>query len=132
PGKSQKFGRENNQAGVDHLLEIGPSAALQTPIRETLLLKLDKKDVRYFSMLQRGVSAMETSMDTAGSLFCLGHPVKLEAVNGTSAESCDMLTDLPAYPFDHSKPYWGETRMSRNFRFRKYPRHDLLGASVDD
>jgi NADPH:quinone reductase-like Zn-dependent oxidoreductase/acyl transferase domain-containing protein len=132
PSKSKKLGNKKDQPGVDHLLEIGPAAALQTPIRDTLLIKLDKKNVKYFSMLQRGVSAMKTSLDTAGSLFCLGHPVKLESINGTSAESCDMLIDLPAYPFDHSKPYWGETRLSKNFRFRKYPRHDLLGAPIDD
>lgn len=44
----------------------------------------------------------------------------------------EMLTDLPAYPFNHSQHYWFESRLSRNFRFRKHARHELLGTPVAD
>ncbi|MCJ1393517.1 hypothetical protein MMC18_006392 [Xylographa bjoerkii] len=43
-----------------------------------------------------------------------------------------MLVDLPQYPFDHTESYWSESRLSRNFRFRQFPRHDLLGAPISD
>jgi acyl transferase domain-containing protein len=43
-----------------------------------------------------------------------------------------MSTDLPGYVFNHSQIYWPESRLSKNFRFRKHPRHDLFGAPVPD
>ena len=43
-----------------------------------------------------------------------------------------MAVDLPSYPFNHSKRYWDESRISKNFRFRKHPRHELLGTPVPD
>ena len=43
-----------------------------------------------------------------------------------------MLVDLPSYPFDHSKTYWRESRISKGYRFRKVVRHELLGTPVSD
>jgi acyl transferase domain-containing protein len=43
-----------------------------------------------------------------------------------------MLTKLPPYSFNHSQRIWYESRLSKNFRNRKHPRHDLFGAPVPD
>jgi acyl transferase domain-containing protein len=43
-----------------------------------------------------------------------------------------MLIDLPPYSFNHTQSYWPEGRLSKNFRFRKFARHDLIGAPVPD
>lgn len=40
--------------------------------------------------------------------------------------------DLPAYSFNHEVSHWTESRLSKNFRFRKHPRLELLGAPVND
>ena len=43
-----------------------------------------------------------------------------------------MLTNLPAYPFNHSQRYWIESRLSKRFRFREHAEHELLGTAVED
>ncbi|KAK1141874.1 Mycolipanoate synthase [Aspergillus melleus] len=37
---------------------------------------------------------------------------------------------LPTYPWHYDKSYWGETRIMKNWRFRKHLPHDLLGLRV--
>ena len=44
-----------------------------------------------------------------------------------------LLTSLPPYHWNHNASFWVESRVSRNVRFRKFPRHQLLGSRyVDD
>lgn len=43
-----------------------------------------------------------------------------------------MLVDLPSYPFNHTRKYWVESRISKNFRFRQTASHELLGTPVAD
>ncbi|KAK8040974.1 Polyketide synthase [Apiospora phragmitis] len=38
-----------------------------------------------------------------------------------------VVGNLPIYSWDHSNTYWHESRLSKNYRFRPFPRHDLLG-----
>jgi acyl transferase domain-containing protein len=40
------------------------------------------------------------------------------------------MSNLPTYPWNHDSSYWHETRISREFRNREYPEHELLGARV--
>lgn len=131
--KSKKLGA-SKQVNLDFLLEIGPHAALKGPIREILAHSNIGKKLTYDSMLVRGISAKQTSMAIAGRIHCLGFPVNLGAVNGWDASSGEvkMLVDLPAYSFNHSQKHWSESRLSKNFRFRQFPRHELLGAPISD
>ena len=124
---------------VQQLLEIGPHPALNSAIRETLALEKRLSTIEYSCLVSRDNSALELSLQTAGNLFCKGYPVDLMAVNGSSQSSDGkvfsqprMLVDLPPYRFNHTQTYWPESRLSKNFRFRKFPRHDLLGAPVPD
>jgi acyl transferase domain-containing protein len=125
-----KIGRHAIQ--VDHFLEIGPHAALQGPIRDISNDTEAAKPATYNSILVRNKSAQDTALEVVGELHCMGYPVKLEEVNDLHAESRCMLVDLPAYPFDHTKKHWLESRISQNYRFRKWPHHELLGAPVAD
>ncbi|KAI1777435.1 putative polyketide synthase [Hypoxylon cercidicola] len=116
---------------VDYLMEIGPHAALQAPIREILLSLPQGSSIGYGSFLRRGESAMTTALTEMGRLHSMGVRVNLRAVNGSSngaTVSPSLLVDLPEYPFDHSQRYWHETQLSRNYRFAEYPPSELLGV----
>lgn len=122
------------QSSVDFYLEIGPHRALQGPIRDILNSNGNDANVRYDSMLVRGRSALDTALHAAGSLISAGYPAKVARINGSSRgfPAPSMLTNLPAYPFNHTKKYWLESRLSRDFRFRKFPHHELLGTPASD
>ncbi|KAI4248190.1 MAG: hypothetical protein LQ352_005995, partial [Teloschistes flavicans] len=131
--KAKKLGAPKQVAPISHVLEVGPHAALQGPIRENATAVADTKSIGYSSMLKRGSSALETSLDAIGWLHCSGSPVDLAIVNNRGAtEEGNLLVDLPAYPFNHEVSHWTESRLSKNFRFRKVPRLELLGAPVND
>lgn len=117
---------------VDHFLEIGPHATLHGPIRDIVNMTATVKPVSYSSILIRIKSAQVTALEAMGGLHCKGYPDNLREVNNPHAECCHLLVDLPAYPFNHAKRYWLESRISKNFRFRKFPHHDLLGVPVPD
>ena len=120
---------------VEDIIEIGPHAALQGPVREILRTLPKDRQVRYRSVLMRKKSALTTVLELAGQLHCLGHSINLPHMNRPDTSSlCTpvILTDLPEYSFNHSQAYWLESRMSKDFRFRRSPRLDLLGSPVLD
>ena len=131
---SEAVGNLVAQTGIEHFIEVGPAAALKRPIQEITNAKKGHGKMVYYSVLQRRQSASKTALEMAGQLFCNGYPVDLTAVNTSplGAEEISMAVDLPSYPFNHSKRYWDESRISKNFRFRKHPRHELLGTPVPD
>ncbi|KAI5926535.1 polyketide synthase [Camillea tinctor] len=127
-------GSTSSSDSITDLLEIGPHAALKGPLR-SIVSQAQKADVvRYYSALRRYESAVNTAIEAAGSLWSRGYHVDLTAVNAAGPDSytTKMLIDLPSYPFNHSKEYWFESRLSRAFRFPKFGRHELLGAPVAD
>lgn len=116
---------------IEYLMEIGPHAALQAPIREILLSLPQGSSIGYGSVLRRGESAMTTALTEMGRLHSMGVGVNLRAVNESSngaTVSRSLLVDLPEYPFDHSQRYWHETQLSRNYRLAEYPTSELLGV----
>ena len=122
------------QTGIVHFVEVGPAAALKRPVQETINARKGHGKTVYYSVLQRSQSASKTALEMAGQIFCNGYLVDLTAVNTSpiGAEEMSMAVDLPSYPFNHSKRYWDESRISKNLRFRKHPRHELLGTPVPD
>lgn len=122
---------------VDHLLEIGPHAVLQGPIRDILNPTPRGKSIKYSSALRRGQAATDTVLSVVGDLYAKGSPLNLRAVNepdGTYKEpsSRNLLVHLPAYPFDHSHQHWHESRLSRNYRLRPKAPSELLGVRSRD
>lgn len=124
--------RRGGEATVDFLLEIGPHSALQGPIKQ-ILTSGGFKNVHYDSLLKRGKDAAQTALEAAGNLFIHGLDIDVNAVNQANLESIGTpLVDLPTYPWNHSKSYWSESRISKAHRFRTHNRVDLLGAPVPD
>ncbi|KAK2003329.1 mycocerosic acid synthase [Colletotrichum falcatum] len=117
---------------VTDIIEIGPHPALQGPLRNINDDVRGSNGVRYHHALKRGEPDLQTIMQGVGSLFTRGIELDLVKVNYVEGVKPSMMIDLPRYPFNHTREYWYECRLSRNFRFRPYPRHELLGAPVND
>ncbi|KAL4911017.1 hypothetical protein BDW74DRAFT_172471 [Aspergillus multicolor] len=116
----------------DDVLELGPHAALQRPIKDILATVSSRGPVPgYASTLTRDEDATETLLMAIGYLHSRGHYVDISALNQTPS-SIRPLTNLPSYPFNHTRSYWREPRISRGHRFRHAPRHDFLGLQVPD
>ncbi|KAH7400554.1 lovastatin nonaketide synthase [Phaeosphaeria sp. MPI-PUGE-AT-0046c] len=125
----KKLGRKVSQdLRISHILEVGPHSALQAPIREILQDSSNTTKPTYITTLMRGRDACETLLSALGSLYCAGYEVDVTAANQLKKSSLTLPPDLPKYPFDHTRSYWRESRLSRNMRFPQRPRHDLLGT----
>lgn len=127
-----KFSPAMMKASSDFILEIGPHFTLKSPIRD--ILNVNGRDIRtdYCSVLQRGCSADFTAMECVGRLHALGLPVDISQVNLGVVSDAKMLTNLPSYPFSDKTKYWLEGRTSKQYRFREYLNHELLGTRSDD
>ncbi|KAG4435104.1 hypothetical protein IFR05_009413 [Cadophora sp. M221] len=119
---------------ADVLIEIGPHGVLQGPLKQILDGEgKPKARPSYISMLSRGKDAVFTSLEMAGTLFTLGHPIKLGNVNTSIPDTgARVLSDLPTYPWNHSKTYWHESHIGAAHRFRKFGRQDLIGSPSAD
>ncbi|KAI0388909.1 polyketide synthase [Xylariaceae sp. FL0594] len=133
----QTIAKSHHEKGGGHavFIEIGPHAALAGPVRQCLAAQaLPSIEYDYVSVLQRGVNAISSTLALAGRLFERGVQVNYDEVlsltsgSGTAA----ILTDLPRYPWDHSVKHWHESRLSREYRMRREPYHDLLGVRMTD
>ncbi|GKZ38794.1 type I Iterative Polyketide synthase (PKS) [Aspergillus brasiliensis] len=104
-------------------LEVGPHAALAGPVRQILTSRGSANPVPYIAAMSRGENCVETFLTALGKLFQLNVPVNLHALYPSG--SC--LPGLPRYPWDHGVDYWRESRISRDWRFRQFASHPLLG-----
>ena len=120
---------------VDVILEIGPHSSLKAPIQETLRSRANASgsSTHYLPTLIRNSENVRNLLNMVGALHCLGYPVDCSDFHSSSMDApCKILSDLPQYPWLHSKRYWHETRISKNNRFPRFPHHDLLGALAED
>ena len=126
--------RTSSKSGKEFLIEIGPTAALQRPVKDTIKQISKSENIEYCSILRRGVSGQESCLKIMGQFFCNGCKIDLRPINSPTLKESDfqLLVDLPQYPFNHSQTYWAESRISKNFGMRKYARHELLGTPVAD
>ncbi|KAF6828375.1 KR domain-containing protein [Colletotrichum plurivorum] len=122
------------------LVEIGPQGALRRPVQDTLKDHYGdgKKPAvkhQYISALKKGEDDEQAVLSTLGALWAAGVPVDLNRLNEDSVQSerkPKLLPDLPSYPFNHSREFWEESRLSRNYASRPYRRHALLGVRDRD
>ncbi|ETS74933.1 hypothetical protein PFICI_13417 [Pestalotiopsis fici W106-1] len=126
-------GSHTHKTVVDHLIEIGPHSVLQGPLQEILKTVPRGKGVGYSSVMRRGSSAENSMLKCMGELHCMGLGVNLRAVNAFQFDCPKknryaLLVDLPEYPFDHSRKYCSESRVSREYRLRKNAPLRLLGV----
>ncbi|KAF6820842.1 beta-ketoacyl synthase domain-containing protein, partial [Colletotrichum plurivorum] len=115
----------------DFLVEIGPSGALSGPVAQ---IKKDipggGSDVQYVASWARGPTALRSLYEVAGRLFISGGDVNLANVNRDESWQPKTIVDLPNYSWDHSTQYWYESDASKDWRYRLFPHHDLLGSKI--
>ena len=122
---------DGSKLAVTDFVEIGPHATLRSPIQDSL--DLLGVDASYASCLARSAISTDTLICAVGRLHCIGYEVDISAVNQVQDDKKAVLTNLPAYPFNHSRAFWHESRMSMHgTRLRRFPRLDLLGCPVSD
>jgi NADPH:quinone reductase-like Zn-dependent oxidoreductase/malonyl CoA-acyl carrier protein transacylase/SAM-dependent methyltransferase len=105
-------------------LEIGPHTALAGPIRQ--IMRAHSASDAYLGTLTRGQDGHAELLKTAGELWLNDHSVAFDVINGTEGR---FLIDAPLYPWNYES-LWGESRLSREWRFRKHAHHDLIGSRV--
>ncbi|TGO20105.1 hypothetical protein BTUL_0001g01140 [Botrytis tulipae] len=107
------------------LLEVGPHSALAGPL--TQIMAETPNSARYVPTIVRNQNSTENFLSAVGKLYTFHIPIDFGALFPDG--SC--FPDLPRYPFNHSESsHWFESRLSKEFRQRKYPHHDILGAKV--
>lgn len=90
------------------IVEVGPHAALKNPIKQTVeSIQAEKNwgpaSFTYVPTLVRGTDAEEAALDLAGTLYTLGAPIQLGAVNQTNQKNSHVLTELPSYAWDKTR-----------------------------
>lgn len=129
-------GRRKVAVAYSAMIECGPADALKGPLNQILTAVEEKlvMSVPYIAMLARNLDAEQTAMQAAGKLWAHGLPVDLMSVNfGTKSQVSpkhQILSDLPPYPWNHSKVYFHESAWGKNYRHRSKPRTDLLGMRL--
>ncbi|KAI9759233.1 MAG: Type I Iterative PKS, partial [Geoglossum simile] len=107
-------------------LEIGPHSALAGPIRQ--ILRNSEKVSDYVPTLTRNGDGMLDLLNTAGQLWTSNVGIDLSSINPPGK----ILTNLPTYPWHYENQYWVESRLSKEWRFRKFPHHDILGSRITE
>ncbi|KAL1603469.1 putative PKS/NRPS-like protein biosynthetic cluster [Paraconiothyrium brasiliense] len=118
---------------ITNYIEVGPHAALQRPVRDSLA-HAGNSTARYASVLLKQDSPSKTILQLVGQLFTSGHRVSITAANLQDVPSADVkpVVDTPQYSFDRSLTYWHEPRVSRDWRLREEPSRSLLGLRTSD
>ncbi|KAL3465723.1 hypothetical protein BJX64DRAFT_285326 [Aspergillus heterothallicus] len=124
PGVKSLIG---SQPGEDQLfLEIGPHSALSGPLRQIFKTTPTKAQLTYLPSLVRGKNGVECILQMCGQLYLRAIDPRLEKLSPGGT----ILTDIPLYPWQHDMSHWIESRAVREWRTRKYPRHELLGSRL--
>ncbi|PGH13223.1 hypothetical protein AJ79_03781 [Helicocarpus griseus UAMH5409] len=117
------------KAGMTHAVEIGPHSTLRSPILDIIkaLKSTNSASFQYFGAMKRKDDCIRTVLNVCTELCLSGFDVDLNQVNGGRGL---LIPDFPSYSWDHSMKYVSESRADREWRFRKHPRHDLLGSKT--
>ncbi|KAL2065354.1 hypothetical protein VTL71DRAFT_3024 [Oculimacula yallundae] len=113
---------ENESISVH--LEVGPHSALAGPLRQ--IYKELSSPTKYISTMLRSRNDTEVFLEAIGQLHSAGVTISFPY----RPEQATVLTDLAPYPWHYDHSYWSETRVMKDWRFRKHLPHDLLGLRI--
>ena len=112
------------QQSKNIFLEVGPHSTLAGPLRQ-ICAEAQTPHV-YIPTMLRSSQCDLTLLAGIGQLYQQGMKMNLES----RITSGKTLTSLPLYPWDHTASYWYESRVSRDWRFRPFGHHVILGQIV--
>ncbi|KAJ5520916.1 Acyl transferase/acyl hydrolase/lysophospholipase [Penicillium fimorum] len=115
-------------SGTPVFLEVGPHSALAAPLRQTFRTLASRSPAYIPTLFRYDEDIQGQLLRTAGQAYASGIGVNLSNI----IDPGNTLTDLPPYPWEHDRPYWSESRLSREWRQRKFPHHEILGSRVFD
>lgn len=107
-------------------LELGPHSALAGPLRQ--ILSHNSSKAPYVASLVCNQNSVENLLQAIGKLYTLNVDIDFKALMPSGA----AVSDLPRYSWDHQRRHWYESRVSKEWRHREYPAHDLLGVKVPE
>jgi acyl transferase domain-containing protein/NADPH:quinone reductase-like Zn-dependent oxidoreductase len=119
------------KTSVTFLIELGPHAALQGPLKQILKhVGGTAAKMAYASALSRKKDAVQTMLALAGTLFVKGSLLDMGAVNFSKPleRLPQVLTDMPRYAWNHSTRYYHESRLTKIHKFHDAQRNDLIGV----
>ncbi|QSZ32279.1 hypothetical protein DSL72_001853 [Monilinia vaccinii-corymbosi] len=117
--------------------EVGPHPALKGPVAQTMKHAVNAV-VPYSGALSRGDNDSVAFAKAVGFLWNhidgrkASFKKYLDVVSGGEVTAPKPLKGLPTYSWDHSRTFWSESRISRNYRNRVDPPHELLGIRCAD
>ncbi|KAK8024906.1 PKS-NRPS hybrid synthetase psoA [Apiospora arundinis] len=116
----------------DCAIEVGPHPALKGPTTQTAK-SLNGGTLLYSGVLDRTKQDHFALSDLLGFLWCHFGPeaVQLSTSFGSTVIN-EALEKFPSYPWDHSQVHWRESRLSRQYHFKKGNPHELLGVRTRD
>lgn len=117
------------------IIEISPSGALAGPISQIKnVMPSQGAHIQYCAASRRGKDAVKAVFDVAGRLFISGASLDVSKVNKQDPEheepNPSVIVDLPNYIWNYSTKYWQESESSKDWRFRQFSHHDLLGSKL--
>lgn len=119
-----------NGGPFDVAIEIGPHPALKGPVNQTVRPHLGKQ-LLYTGSMNRGEDCVVSMIQMQGFLWSNFGATVLD-LDGYQRCWKDVIPtpkvidDLPTYAWDHSKPFWRESRISRNHRLRSAGNDSVL------
>jgi len=125
-------------SGETMVIEVGPHAALKGPIAQIIKAAGTTGPTIYRNALKRGENGSKVLLQLAGERWQRGGPVNFRAINEPALDhpKPKLLVALPTYLWHHERAHWAQSRRSAAYRFRAFPKHDILGAptmdSIDD
>lgn len=109
------------------LVEVGPHSALAGPLRQIFKsLGAARPPPVYLPTLVRGQHGTADLLTTLGQMHLLNVPLNFD----TATPGKEVLTNLPTYAWHHDARLWDESRVTREWRLRKFPSHELLGSRI--
>ncbi|RAL13732.1 type I polyketide synthase [Aspergillus homomorphus CBS 101889] len=108
-------------------LELGPHSALAGPIRQML----DKESLnhQYLSCLSRSRPCDESFLTLVGELFAVDQLLDFHTLTDPDRAAM-VLHDVPTYAWHHPTSTIYEPRSIKDWKWAKFPRHELLGTRV--
>ncbi|GFF24011.1 nonribosomal peptide synthetase 14 [Aspergillus udagawae] len=122
---------QQSNGSYDLVLELGPHPALKGPATATIQDAL-KRELPYTGLLQRNSHDTKAFADAMSFIWArfgrdaLKLPT-LQAAFSDTDERYRLVRNLPSYPWDHSRPFWHESRVIHDELFRDSFPHPLLG-----